>query len=405
MDGKYVCSPDRQYACPSPYHQQGCYLGEFFPQPMLQEAPMPILSTSPKMAGRGARPFPVSKIAKEGNRPFLDWRDDGRQPVPPGYVMCSDAMGGTGIMPCSPIMRECSAPSAALGLLEATPHFGCSQYNEAATEASQQSSHEGTEPLHTPLLIRNTFLDAKPVRSPSLDNFFQERQVKSSPPSGPPSGKLEYAAPRSGFRHCSIFDALMNDDASSAAGMCASGLSTQLEQAPQIHGLPVLSLSEANALYARDDLSGLATPELSYRESWRPAPLAGRCSGGGSSSGGSAECASSASIAASTAATATPGGGGARPEGDRDRPFLGSPDLPSRGSALHQWGACKPCAFVFQEGCKNDIDCQFCHLCEPGERKRRKKERLAMKREVREEARRRRQEAGEAAGGWRPRHR
>jgi hypothetical protein len=57
------------------------------------------------------------------------------------------------------------------------------------------------------------------------------------------------------------------------------------------------------------------------------------------------------------------------------RPSLGSAEMPSRGSALHQFGACKPCAFVFAEGCMNDINCQFCHLCEPGEKKRRRKER------------------------------
>jgi len=70
------------------------------------------------------------------------------------------------------------------------------------------------------------------------------------------------------------------------------------------------------------------------------------------------------------------------------QPLDGEQQLPSRGSSLHQWGTCKPCAFVFQEGCKNALDCEFCHLCEPGERKRRKKERLAMRREVREEMRR-----------------
>jgi hypothetical protein len=50
----------------------------------------------------------------------------------------------------------------------------------------------------------------------------------------------------------------------------------------------------------------------------------------------------------------------------------------SRGSALHAVGACKPCAFVFQDGCANGTDCEFCHLCDPGERKRRKKERRKL---------------------------
>jgi len=56
-------------------------------------------------------------------------------------------------------------------------------------------------------------------------------------------------------------------------------------------------------------------------------------------------------------------------------------EIPSRGSALHAWRACKPCAFIFQEGCANGLECEFCHLCEPGERKRRKKERRVQKRE------------------------
>ncbi|CAK0873518.1 unnamed protein product [Prorocentrum cordatum] len=66
--------------------------------------------------------------------------------------------------------------------------------------------------------------------------------------------------------------------------------------------------------------------------------------------------------------------------GTRTGPVLGSAVFPSRGSALHQWGVCKPCAFVFQAGCNTGVDCQFCHLCEPGERKRRKKERVAKRR-------------------------
>eukprot|EP00929_Paragymnodinium_shiwhaense_P053558 TRINITY_DN26815_c0_g3_i1.p1 TRINITY_DN26815_c0_g3~~TRINITY_DN26815_c0_g3_i1.p1 ORF type:complete len:533 (-),score=72.96 TRINITY_DN26815_c0_g3_i1:642-2240(-) len=72
---------------------------------------------------------------------------------------------------------------------------------------------------------------------------------------------------------------------------------------------------------------------------------------------------------------------------DMDDPALGTQQLPSRGSALHQWGTCKPCAFVFKGGCANGTECQFCHLCEEGEKKRRKKDRLAARREAREEAR------------------
>jgi len=53
-----------------------------------------------------------------------------------------------------------------------------------------------------------------------------------------------------------------------------------------------------------------------------------------------------------------------------------APGIPTKGSEGHQFGKCKPCAFVWKEdGCQSGIDCKFCHLCAPGEKKRRKKER------------------------------
>lgn len=54
--------------------------------------------------------------------------------------------------------------------------------------------------------------------------------------------------------------------------------------------------------------------------------------------------------------------------------LLGMPPVPTVGSAGHLLGMCKPCAFVFKGGCANGVECTFCHLCEPGEKKRRKKE-------------------------------
>jgi len=48
--------------------------------------------------------------------------------------------------------------------------------------------------------------------------------------------------------------------------------------------------------------------------------------------------------------------------------------FPSMGSAAHGEGLCKPCAFSFSnEGWASSADCIFCHLCLPGEKKRRKK--------------------------------
>eukprot|EP00931_Biecheleriopsis_adriatica_P043736 TRINITY_DN24991_c0_g3_i1.p1 TRINITY_DN24991_c0_g3~~TRINITY_DN24991_c0_g3_i1.p1 ORF type:complete len:379 (+),score=60.76 TRINITY_DN24991_c0_g3_i1:75-1139(+) len=52
------------------------------------------------------------------------------------------------------------------------------------------------------------------------------------------------------------------------------------------------------------------------------------------------------------------------------------------GSRGHLMRMCKPCAFFNTKGCKDGIDCKFCHLCEPGEKKRRKKEKSAFLRTV-----------------------
>jgi hypothetical protein len=55
----------------------------------------------------------------------------------------------------------------------------------------------------------------------------------------------------------------------------------------------------------------------------------------------------------------------------------------STGSAAHENGTCKPCAFLWKDpkepGCQNGQACSFCHLCPPGEVKRRKKEKMFMR--------------------------
>jgi len=61
-------------------------------------------------------------------------------------------------------------------------------------------------------------------------------------------------------------------------------------------------------------------------------------------------------------------------------PVLGSPEFPTLGSAKHHLGICKPCAFSNAIGCGSGVECKFCHLCEPGEKKRRRKERTAGRR-------------------------
>jgi len=58
-------------------------------------------------------------------------------------------------------------------------------------------------------------------------------------------------------------------------------------------------------------------------------------------------------------------------------PLPGAP-LPSPGSAGHAIGECKPCAFLHSKGCANAETCQFCHLCDAEEKKRRRRGKRAL---------------------------
>jgi hypothetical protein len=59
----------------------------------------------------------------------------------------------------------------------------------------------------------------------------------------------------------------------------------------------------------------------------------------------------------------------------------------SLGSVGHEAGTCRPCAFLYTKGCANGIDCEFCHLCEPDEKKKRRKEKLEVQRQFRKQRR------------------
>jgi hypothetical protein len=63
-------------------------------------------------------------------------------------------------------------------------------------------------------------------------------------------------------------------------------------------------------------------------------------------------------------------------------PDLGSKDLPTVGSLGHKTRTCKPCAFLHTKGCENGVNCPFCHLCNPGEKKRRLKEKKDQRMQV-----------------------
>jgi len=54
------------------------------------------------------------------------------------------------------------------------------------------------------------------------------------------------------------------------------------------------------------------------------------------------------------------------------------PSFPSKGSALHVEGRCRPCAWMWKpRGCQNALLCEYCHLCPEDELKTRKKVKVA----------------------------
>lgn len=86
-------------------------------------------------------------------------------------------------------------------------------------------------------------------------------------------------------------------------------------------------------------------------------------------------------------ARAAAGEAGGRGAISRDCPTAAEMPLPSRGSALHRLGTCRPCAFVHQEGCRSGANCEFCHMCDAGARRRLRRERLRRARAARAAAR------------------
>merc|ERR1712217_620791 len=62
-------------------------------------------------------------------------------------------------------------------------------------------------------------------------------------------------------------------------------------------------------------------------------------------------------------------------------PQLGSKQRPTVGSTAHHLGLCKPCAHA-TKGCANGINCNYCHLCGPGELKRRQKNKRSLQRAI-----------------------
>jgi hypothetical protein len=190
--------------------------------------------------------------------------------------------------------------------------------------------------------VKNTFIDFpawEPLRKPSLEGFFQERALKSCP--------TPYARP--------IDDSLENPLKVLLAG-------NGEEHVCQVENPAVRSISLEECLRDIED-------KYQNLEEYDDA----------------------VSTKANTDednASPTPGllSDAEEETGPLAISLTSSLGLWSVGSANHHLGTCKPCAFLWKdaEGCQHGVNCSFCHMCPPGAVKQRKKQKMAMRKMVRQ---------------------
>jgi len=232
-----------------------------------------------------------------------------------------------------------------------------------------ETSEDGAEVYggsDSPLRIRNTFLQSPLERSPSLERFFAERKVRSCPASGPHSRR---ASGRSTPQRPVAQDPFGNTPS-------ASALVTPRDRGTNSGSSLAIGTLPGRGVMKPNNLALIQAASLAEVDCLGTGYAGVESSSTASTSGGNASCSGQVSEASGSGAISL-----SQPPGtamDASSRTVALVELPSKGSALHPWGACKPCAFVFEVGCANGVNCQFCHLCEPGEKKRRKKERRRM---------------------------
>lgn len=203
-----------------------------------------------------------------------------------------------------------------------------------------------------PLMIRNTFIDTGIPRPISLEGFLEERRIHSCPVQPPPG----LAAPESNAS--AMTQTAMQQALSSGGSMMASVAAAAAAASAAASAATLCLLQRPMAMQCA--AAGDITPVCQYYPS---TPLAGETT----------PC----------SPFPAPGAPVLRLAEALAEPELGTPGIPTKGSVGHWSGNCKPCAFFYTKGCGNGVDCQFCHLCPAGEKKRRQKEKVAVTREMR----------------------
>mmetsp|Transcript_88990 Transcript_88990/g.157575 ORF Transcript_88990/g.157575 Transcript_88990/m.157575 type:complete len:283 (-) Transcript_88990:49-897(-) len=251
-----------------------------------------------------------------------------------------------------------------------------------------------------PFLVRNTFIDDPIARPASLEGFLHERQAYSCPVSmvsdGSGVGEVSYCP--GGELVKAAYKGIASDQAATVPATRARSLETDAGSE--------CSTADTGAAGPRTTPD---TPEAEYAKIQLPPPLPlpppppsflEACAEAGKPEYSQGATQPLSPPPAPLAAPAFPSGPPAAaltppPPSENAQPVkvlrleeaLGpAPDqtealaeaAASAGSAGHFKGLCRPCAFYSTKGCSSGVDCQFCHLCEPGEKKRRQKAKRAF---------------------------
>eukprot|EP00930_Biecheleria_cincta_P096312 TRINITY_DN88184_c0_g1_i1.p1 TRINITY_DN88184_c0_g1~~TRINITY_DN88184_c0_g1_i1.p1 ORF type:complete len:260 (-),score=37.75 TRINITY_DN88184_c0_g1_i1:349-1083(-) len=188
-----------------------------------------------------------------------------------------------------------------------------------------------------PLIVRNTFIDCQ---EPFLYEYTEERKAASCPVSC-------VFEPEDELDECAAWDVKVTDsEQPSGIERSKSGPSTVRLMTEVKAGAPWRrTAATSTGPVASQDSSGSDCSTTDTAETSRPA--------------------TPQHVPSSSSVTF------------QDVDDANQSDFPSVGSARHAAGTCKPCAFLYSKGCASGKGCEFCHLCDAGEKKRRQKEKKA----------------------------
>ncbi|CAE7790933.1 unnamed protein product [Symbiodinium sp. CCMP2592] len=248
-----------------------------------------------------------------------------------------------------------------------------------STSASPMKVYAGLPDYEypSPVSVRNTFLNVEIGRPPSIDEFYQERGLRSAPGSafGIPPG-LD-----SGITGSQVTDEedfvprkenMQDNSPKATTASSQPGSTIAVTQWPRTMsgdgleefislGLGVVDISgQAPSLKEMPPPPPAErAPQFVIPESLPPLPT-------GSRDKDAADLPVPVKLAQAL---------------QEQEPAVGSPEVPTQGSRDHRLGKCRPCAFFHTKGCANGVDCEFCHLCDSGEKKRRARQRAILRKE------------------------